>query len=108
MTSMVLGIVALGGGVVCGLPILLSPVAWVMGQRTVREIDASGGRWGGRGQAQAGFVLGVVGTVLLALFLLFLVLILMLAVTGNLDDDGTTTTTTTAATAAAALAGPLR
>ncbi len=108
-TCLVLGIVALAGGFTCGLPILLAPVAWVMGQRTVREIDASGGRWGGRGQAQTGFVLGVVGTVLLVLFLLLIAFVVVLGVTGNLEDDGgsTTSTTTTAAIAAADVA-PLR
>ena len=32
-----------------------------------REIDASGGRLGGRGSAQAGYVLGIVGTIILVL-----------------------------------------
>jgi len=60
-TSLVLGIL---GVVLCQV---VAPFAWVIGRRTVQEIDASGGRWGGRGQAQAGFVLGIVGTVILGL-----------------------------------------
>jgi len=66
-SSMVLGIVGL---VLCQV---LSPFAWVMGKKTLQEIDASGGRVGGRGQAQAGYILGIVGTVLLGLSLLFLI-----------------------------------
>ena len=72
-TSLVLGIL---GVVLCQV---VSPFAWVMGRRTVAEIDASQGRFGGRGQAQAGYVLGIVGTVLLGLavagLLLYLVVV---------------------------------
>jgi hypothetical protein len=44
---------------------VLAPFAWVMGKRALVEIDASGGRWGARGQVQVGYVLGIVGTVIL-------------------------------------------
>ena len=77
MTAMVLGILGL---FMCQLA---SPFAWSIGKRTVAEIDASGGRLGGRGQAQAGYVLGIVGTVFLGLALLFVVgLALLLLVFG--------------------------
>jgi hypothetical protein len=56
----VLGILGL---VLCQV---LSPFAWVIGGRAVREIDASRGTVGGRGSANAGRILGIVGTVLLA------------------------------------------
>ncbi len=68
--SLILGVVALGGGLICGLPILASPFAWVIGGRTVREIRRSGGRYGGEGLARAGQVLGIVGTVLIVMFVL--------------------------------------
>src|SRR5947209_16070638 len=55
-TSLVLGIL---GIVVCGL---IAPFAWWMGRRTVAEIDASQGQLGGRGAAQTGYVLGVIGS----------------------------------------------
>ena len=74
-TALVLGILSL---VLCGL---LGPFAWVIGKRTVDEIDSSGGQYGGRGTAQAGYVMGVIGTILLALGLLALVLIGGLAAT---------------------------
>jgi len=78
-TSLVLGILGL---VVCGI---IAPFAWVMGKRTVSEIDASGGRLGGRGAAQAGYVLGIIGTVLLGLGLLALVayFVIIVAVLGS-------------------------
>lgn len=65
--SLVLGII---GIVACQV---LGPIAWWMGRKTLQEIDASGGRYGGRGAAQAGYVMGVVGTVLLAIGLVVLV-----------------------------------
>lgn len=66
-TSLVLGVL---GIVACQV---LGPVAWWMGKKTLDEIDASGGRYGGRAAAQAGYVMGIVGTVLLTLALVVLV-----------------------------------
>lgn len=80
-TSMVLGIVAVAGGFMCYLPLLIAPFAWFMGSRAVKEIDASGGAQGGRGEATAGKVLGIIGTVLLALALAAIILLVVLALT---------------------------
>ena len=74
-TSLVLGIL---GIVVCGI---CAPFAWKFGKQAVTEIDASGGRMGGRGQAQAGYILGIIGTILLILTIIFLV---VLGITGSL------------------------
>ena len=63
-TVLVLGILGL---VVCGL---IAPFAWVMGNRVVREIDASSGQLGGRSQANAGRICGMVGTILIGVTLL--------------------------------------
>ena len=71
-TALVLGIV---GMVVCGG--LLSPFAWVIGRKAVREIDASHGALGGRGSAQAGYVLGVIGSVMLVLAVVLVVAYLL-------------------------------
>src|SRR3954451_3657750 len=73
-TSLVLGIL---GIVICNV---VAPFAWKIGRDTVREIDASQGRLGGRGSAQAGYVLGVIGTAILAVGVLFAVLFLALAI----------------------------
>jgi hypothetical protein len=65
-TAMVLGIVGLVGIATCGgITLVLSPVAWVVGGRAVREIDAQPGRHSGREKANAGRIMGIVGTVLL-------------------------------------------
>ncbi len=59
---------------------VLSPFAWVMGNRVVREIDASQGFTGGRGNANAGRICGIVGTVLLGLTIVLLMFFVVLAV----------------------------
>ena len=82
MTALILGIV----GIVCCS--ILAPFAWSIGKKAVNEIDASGGRYGGRGQAQAGYILGIIGTVLLILGILFFILA---AVTGGLSFQAGTT-----------------
>jgi hypothetical protein len=64
--ALVLGILGL---VVCGV---VAPFAWVIGARAVREIDESNGGLGGRGAAKAGYILGIIGTVLLGLGILAL------------------------------------
>ena len=75
VTALVLGILGL---VMCG-PFTAIP-AIIVGRKATREIDASGGRLDGRGMAQAGYVLGIVGTVLGGLALL---LVLFLVVLGG-------------------------
>jgi hypothetical protein len=62
--ALILGIL---GVVACSI---VAPFALVIGRRAVKEIDASGGQLGGRSMAQAGFILGVIGTVILALSLI--------------------------------------
>ena len=66
MTAMGLGIAALAGVWFLLLPILLAPVAWWLGAKAKREIAAEPERWSGTGEAQAGVIMGVIGTVLLA------------------------------------------
>lgn len=60
-TAMVLGILGL---VVCGI---CAPFAWSIGGKAVKEIEASGGAYGGRGQAQAGYIMGIIGTILMGI-----------------------------------------
>lgn len=80
-TVLVLGIL---GIVVCGL---IGPFAWNMGNRAVREIDASGGRWGGRTEANVGRILGIVSTALLVGGLL---VVIALVVVGGVFSISTT------------------
>lgn len=67
-TSLILGILGL---VVC---LFCAPFAWRIGKQAVTEIDAAGGQLGGRSTAQAGYVLGLIGTVVLAIVVVVLVL----------------------------------
>lgn len=89
-TAMVLGIIAVAGGLLCYLPILAAPFAWVMGGRAVKEIDASGGTLGGRGEATAGRVLGIIGTVLLVLGLIALIAIIIIVVVAESNSGSST------------------
>jgi hypothetical protein len=71
------------------VPLLVSPFAWVIGHRSLREIRAAGGHLGGESSAQAGMVMGIVGTVLLFVF----VIVVVLLVIGLAASDFTTTAT---------------
>jgi hypothetical protein len=82
-TALVLGLVGLIGGCVCGLPLLVAPFAWVVGAKVKREIAASNGQLGGESSAQAGFVMGIIGTVLLALALVAIVLVLVAGIASD-------------------------
>ncbi len=72
-SAMILGIVALAGTFVCGVLCVLGPFAWVKGAKVRREIDAEPLRWSGRGEATAGYVMGIVTTVLMILGVLALI-----------------------------------
>jgi hypothetical protein len=71
---LVLGILGL---VVCQV---LGPFAWVMGNRELEAIDAGRRPPENRGTANAGRVLGIVGTVLLALVPIFIIIIVVAGV----------------------------
>ena len=88
-TAMVLGIVALAGLAACGgITLVLSPFAWAIGAKAVREIDANPTMYGGRGSASAGKVMGIIGTVLLIIGIVAIVAIVALAVASS--DSSTT------------------
>ncbi|MGN2641984.1 DUF4190 domain-containing protein [Nocardia takedensis] len=58
----------------CGI---LGPVAWALGRRALDQIEESGGAYGGRAQVLVGYVLGVVGTVLMIVMAILFVLIVL-------------------------------
>jgi hypothetical protein len=76
VTVLILGILGL---VLCQL---VSPFAWVMGNRVVGEIDASNGQLGGRGTANAGRICGIVGTLLFGVGLILGVVVVIIALIG--------------------------
>ena len=69
---MTLGIVSFGGIFLCGIPLLLAPLAWFLGARVIREIDADPLRFAGRERAYTGRVMGMTGTALLLLVIVML------------------------------------
>ncbi|WP_199904862.1 DUF4190 domain-containing protein [Nocardioides sediminis] len=77
-TAMVLGLVSLIGLFICVVPIVMAPFAWVTGGRVVKAIDAEPGRWSGREQAQAGRIMGMIGTAILVLIVLAVVAFIVL------------------------------
>jgi hypothetical protein len=87
ITSMVLGIIGMTGFVSCGALFLLSPFAWVVGAKSVKAIDANPGVYGGRGEANAGKILGIIGTVCLILVVLFWAGMIALGVASGFDND---------------------
>jgi uncharacterized membrane protein YjgN (DUF898 family) len=73
-TILVLGIL---GIVICGV---LGPFAWSMGNKELAAIDAGRRPPENRGTANAGRILGIIGTVLLGLGVLILIGVLVLAI----------------------------
>lgn len=81
--ALVLGIVGL---VLCGG--ILSPVAWYIGAQEERAIAEGRRDPSGLQTAKAGKVLGIIGTVLVALGILFFVGFLILGVVGTALSNG--------------------
>lgn len=57
---------------------ITGPIAFFIGRQAMAEIDASGGTQGGRGLAQAGFILGIIGTAFLVLALLYWIVVILI------------------------------
>ena len=83
---MVIGIVSMVLMCAYGIGLLGSPVALVLGRVSMNRIDRSQGQLGGRGMAQAGFIMGIIGTVLLVLAIILLVVVIAIGVSGGFDD----------------------
>lgn len=70
-TILVLGILGL---IICGV---LAPFAWVMGNKELEAIDAGRRPIENRGTANAGRILGIIGTVLLAIGIIVVIFIFL-------------------------------
>jgi hypothetical protein len=69
-TALVLGLIAGPGSLLtCGLALLLAPFAWYFGATARKGIRQAPGQYSGEGKATAGFVLGIIGSVVLALII---------------------------------------
>jgi hypothetical protein len=66
---------------ICGLAFcqVLGPFAWSMGNKALREIDASGGQLGGRDMVNVGRILGMVSSIILGLVVLLFVVLFLFA-----------------------------
>jgi hypothetical protein len=84
--AMITGIAALVMACAYGVGLLASPVALVLGRVSMKRIDRSEGQLGGRGYAVAGFVLGIIGTVLLVLAIAAVIALIVFAA----GDDSST------------------
>ena len=87
--SLVVGIASLVLACGYGIGLVGSPVALVLGRVSMKRIDQSQGQLGGRGLAQAGFILGIIGTVLLVLAIAVVVVIVIIGLNGGFDDSTT-------------------
>jgi hypothetical protein len=84
-SALIMGIVALAGTFVCGILCVLGPFAWAKGAKVRRAIDDEPQRWSGRGEATAGYVMGIITTILMILGLLVIIgaIVLIAASTSN-------------------------
>lgn len=73
--GLVVGIVALAGGLVLLLPLVIAPVAWYLGAQAHRRAEREPERWRPAGTAKTAMVLGMVGSGLLAVVTLGAVVI---------------------------------
>jgi hypothetical protein len=62
---LVLGIVGVAGGFVICLPILCCPFAWAMGSTDLAKMRAGTMDYAGYSSTQAGYVLGIIGSLLI-------------------------------------------
>jgi hypothetical protein len=75
-TVLVLGILGLVLGFACCIGFVLSPIAWAKGNSARREIASSPDvNWSNKGTVTAGWVCGIIGTVILALAVLAVVVV---------------------------------
>ena len=81
-TSLVIGVL---GIICCGL---LAPIAWYMANEELKNIDAGRVAESNRGMAQVAKILGIIGTILLALGLLWVILFGGMATLGALTGAG--------------------
>ena len=73
-TILILGILGLA---VCQI---LGPFAWSMGNKALREIDASNGQLGGRDTTNVGRILGIIGTAILVLGVVVVLFFIVLGI----------------------------
>ena len=76
-SALVFGILGIVLALSCGIGGLLGIPGIVQGRKARAEIDAQPGRWGGRSQAVAGIVTGVIGLVIAAVVIVILIVVII-------------------------------
>src|SRR5207342_2497893 len=56
---------------------LLGPVAWILGNKAIREIDANPPAYTNRSTVNAGRICGIIGTVLLAVSIIYVIVLVI-------------------------------
>ncbi|HEY8526114.1 MAG TPA: hypothetical protein VIL48_14180 [Acidimicrobiales bacterium] len=64
----------------CGLLLPLAPIAWAKGNRALEEIRASNGTMSGEEMIKAGQVCGIIGTILLVVWVIGILAVVVLTV----------------------------
>ena len=82
-TALVLGICGLVLCQVLGIP------AYIIGRRAEREIAASRGTLGGEGLAKAGWIMGLIAMVIMALAVLLLIVLFVFGAAFSVSSSGT-------------------
>ena len=84
-TALVVGVLGL---VFCQI---LGPFAWSMGNKALKEIDASGIAYSNRGTIQAGRICGIIASVLMILslvaFVFFMIAMITFGTTTSIESD---------------------
>lgn len=79
----------IGGFFTLGLAFLISPFAWYIGHRARTGVKQNPGIYHAEGNATAGMVLGIVGSVLLVLAILFWIFVIIAAANDPSLNSGT-------------------
>jgi hypothetical protein len=79
-TVLVLGILSV---VMCGVGVVLGPIALVQGGRALTEIDANPAAYNNRQNVNIGRILGIIGTILSVLAIIYWIVIIVIAVSAN-------------------------
>lgn len=84
---MVLGIVGLASFVFCygALSIVLGPLSFFLGRSAQKEIQATPTAWSNAGMAKAGWILGLIQTILAVIVIIVIVAFVIWA--GTLDES---------------------
>ena len=59
---------------------MLGPFAWSMGNKALREIDASNGQLGGRDAVNVGRILGMIATIILGVAVVLIVVLVAVGI----------------------------